>query len=218
VAKSPKFTVGNAKLGPDMLTWSRPYGETCPDTCELLDAGCYADPKRGFRMQAMYKGAARRLGHVPPIASMRAKDTLRLHVSGDFMAKANANDLMAVRRRADTAYIEGIREQLVAKSDAEVFTYSHMWQEYESDLAPLRDLMTINASCATAKQVREAVDAKWRVAYHGPDVSPDATYHEIGGERLLVCPEQRGKVDNCAECKVCWNSSTRFAGVAFIDH
>jgi hypothetical protein len=215
---APTFTVGNAKLGPNMLTWQRPYGATCPDTCELLDInvidgakGCYADPeKRGRNALSMLHGATRRLGHIPPIASMRAKDTLRFHVSGDFMAPGSKN--------ADTAYIDGIRRQLIANSDAVAFTYSHMWQEYESDLAPLRDLMTINASCANAEQVREAVDANWRIAYHGTDVDPDSTYHVVAGERLLVCPEQRGKVDNCGQCKVCWKPSERFAGVAFIDH
>jgi len=223
------FTKGNAKLGPNVWTWSRPYGITCPDTCPLLGIskpcdrhryvtagcsdcifGCYADADTRFRMDATYEGALRRLGIIPPIESLCADDIFRLHVSGDFKLPGDSQD-------ADADYIEGIRAKLCANADAVAFTYTAGWRQWETELMPLRNLMTINASCASAVDVADATAAGWRVAYHGEDVT-DTTYHIIADMRLLVCPQQRKRVVSCEDCRACWTPSRRYTGVAFIAH
>jgi hypothetical protein len=203
------FLPGNDKLGKSLKTFSRPYILTCATTCPLLRNGCYADPEsEGFRMQQLNGGAIRRYGIIPPIQKLKATDVLRLHVVGDFGLPDGS---------ADREYIDGVTAA-ASESDAKVFTYTHGWRQWSDDLEPLRPLIQINASCDTAKDVRDAVKSGWRVAFHSASVDLGATYHYEAGERLLVCPAQRFQRIKCENCRLCWTTPKRVAGVAFKDH
>jgi hypothetical protein len=206
--KLPTFTVGNRKLGKTIKTWSRPWGDTCPAECPFLKKNCYAAPARGMFAQAGNRGAIARLGHIPPIERLKAHHVLRLHVVGDFGQPSG---------RADLTYIRGVAAA-AAQSAATVYTYTHGWRRWGRALARLRDRIQINASCDTARDVRDAVRRGWRVAFHSPSVDLGATYHYEAGERLLVCPAQRRAEITCETCGACWGASKRYAGVAFRDH
>jgi hypothetical protein len=207
---NPGFTRGNRKLGPNVWTWSRPYGDTCPKDCKhLIDDDCWGRPSK-WNMDKLYEGAMRRLDYVPPISSLPRASILRLHAVGDF---ANWREGLAV----DTDYLTSVVSELVMlyaiDPSSKVFGYTHMWAE--PALWQIREWMNLHASVETIEDMYTALRDGWTVAFTSPDVSLDEGFMKLGDEMLLVCPEQRGTVDNCEECGFCWNMPSIWAGVAF---
>ena len=203
---------GNRKLGGAVLSWSRPYGVTCPP-CELYNNGCYADPatqpphfhpfKTSLSVPDFSLAPAERIKHI------------RLHVVGDFGLATDdgtADD-------PDIAYIDAL-ERSARITIQDIWTDTHGWRipKWRDARASLRTRIQILASCGTAADVRDAVASGWRPAYHGPDVSLDAAYHVVAGLRLLTCPAQRRAAVTCSTCRACWSTSPRYDGIAFADH
>lgn len=156
----------------------------------------------------------RRVDSYPPITSMKEGQILRLHVSGDFGAMEG--------EQLDYDYINCVESELILLQAQlgrapDVFGYTHMWRE--AGLYGLRAWMHLHASVDDEHEAAEATEQGWTIAYTSPDVDLDTGYIDLevepGRRRLLVCPEQRGTVNNCEECKFCWNMPPAWAGVAF---
>jgi hypothetical protein len=161
-------------------------------------------------MDKVMEGAMRRVDSYPPITSMKEGQILRLHVSGDFGAMEGDG--------LDHDYINCVESELIlheAQMDRvpDVFGYTHMWRKHR--LRDLRHHMHLHASVDTMEEAGEAIGEGWTIALTHPGINLKTGYTMVGKERLLVCPEQRGTVNNCEECKFCWNMPPAWAGVAF---
>jgi hypothetical protein len=98
---------GNLKLGPDILSFSLPAGETCPGETDACRRACYA--KQGnFRwacVEALYAAnlrATAQPGFVRRLVreiKRRCGSVVRWHVAGDFYSADYARKVLAVVRR-----------------------------------------------------------------------------------------------------------------------
>lgn len=239
-----KFVLeGNAKIGSNAASLSRPVGDTCPSSCTMLGNGCYAETTEKLRPNVRGSTMANlvsdrnRLRAFLLHAAMAGKD-VRFHVSGDFMKSG----------KLDLAYLSDLRwacESITSRGGElpKMWVYSHVLRR---EVAALADLgIAVYASIHTAADLRKAKQAGFKLFaladLSGGLVAPaprgGANYAkrssdwraslprwvELAGERFLVCPEQRrgrgvvscsGGLDSLA-CKWCVNGR---GNVAFGAH
>lgn len=199
----------NGKLGDGIDATYASIDDTCPKSCALRDAGCYAQQ---WRVNATQKRAALGRGawyaaRAEASAIRRAGRTnpIRLHVSGD--ARTNGAAKLLARAIAP---------------GRKAWTYTHAWRDVSrrswgrvSVLASVES--PHDAVLAIAKGYAVAM-----VVRHFPDNSGKA-YEMPGlpsGVKALPCPAMTRDVD-CASCRLCWNDSKlRATGrvIAFAAH
>lgn len=212
---------GTAKLGAGVAATYAPVGSradggSCPRSCPLLGAGCYAEGGRvamvGARLErtkgvraidiareeAAAIDAAYQGGRVPRGWG------LRLHVSGD------ARTVGAARVLARAA------SRWIARGGARPWSYSHAWR------AVLREAwgpVSVLASLERASQAEEA-----RAQGYAPALVvasfPAPSWREAG-VLWIACPAQTARGATCAECRACWRADSlrdRGLGIAFAAH
>jgi len=198
----------NAKAGNVSATYASQ--DTCPVSCPLRGAGCYAET-------SFVGMITRRLNRAPTddVASIArdeasAIDTLsgtrpmRLHVVGDCPTEESASIVSA----AADAYR--------AKANQPVWAYTHAW----------RDVgrhhwggVSVLASC-------ERVDDAWQAMSRGYAAAVVVAKHEsdrasmVDGLKVIPCPSQtRGQT--CDQCRLCFDADAlqaRRAVIAFEAH
>jgi hypothetical protein len=100
------MTRGNAKLGPDILAFSLPAGQTCPGQTDACARECYAKkgnfawPSTRDRHAANLRAARRRsfVRRLTREIERRCGAVVRLHVSGDFFSPGYAKKVLAIVR------------------------------------------------------------------------------------------------------------------------
>lgn len=179
----------NAKTG--AVGTYRQVGLSCPSTCPLLGAGCYA--QKGRTTMAAKRASATLAGDLAAVAigavlAATLGAPLRLHVSGDVTLLDHNSDAI------DPAYLAGVAAILTAVADwlgapVPCWTYTHV-EDAETVRAAWLGLVTVWHSD------NDSVG--------GAIVVPSFAEHKRD-KRHTYCPNQRtdGAID-CATCKLCF--------------
>ena len=211
---------GNSKVGAMSATYA-PISRTCPSTCALRDAGCYAQSsyvgmtnKRlegaavGMRARDVARAEASAIdgafrgGAVPPIDGKPRK--LRLHVSGDARERESASILAAAARR----WLE--------RGGGAVYTYTHAWRTVPREAwRGVSVLASVDSVSDGARALSEGYAPAVVVGQHHGDRA-----WESNGVSWIPCPSQTRGV-SCVECRLCMRADTLAGagkGIAFAAH
>ena len=213
--KATKGVSSNKKLGYGVWATYRKvglaeHGGTCPATCKhLKDKTCYAmygrvvmankDATRGESDASILREWLR---HIPK------HGLVRHHVAGDVIGEDG---------KPDMAYIEAM-VQGHEESGARGWGYTHAWRDLEPSSCNTRHL-TMNASCDTYEEAREALELGWpTVVVVKHDDHDPAPITLTSGEEIpvRVCLEQSSQTP-CSVCKKCLRSGRKEV-VAFLAH
>lgn len=195
LARAKEVTT-NPKLGPVSATFVSQV--SCPSECPWYDDGkwgspCYANngftglhTKKLNQGLGDYMDAAREEAEL--IDRLSGERPLRLHVVGDCKDRAAA-ELVA---RAANAYR--------ARRGQRVWTYTRAWEHVPRSVW---GGVSVLASCETAGQVRRATESGYATAIVVGAFAKSTAYRK-DGIKIVPCPEETGRVNTCAECRLCW--------------
>jgi hypothetical protein len=189
----------NKKLG--MMHATYVAQPSCPRSCPLLGAGCYAEKSWGPSLTTRRINEEAEGLSPQELAEYEAKGIdfltdlglwadLRLHVVGDCRIGAAAR---TVSQAAD---------RYIAASRRRVYTYTHAWEKVDRESW---GGVSVLASCHTVAQAKKAMDRGYAVAMVVPPHPQEQTYTvNDGRDRLSVIPcpyETRGVA--CSQCGLC---------------
>jgi len=193
MAQSPVIAVeisDNAKVGKISITAASQ--NSCPSTCPLRGKGCYAEVGRANLVTARLNLseinaplAIARL-EAEAIRKLSGRRMLRLHVVGDCYIDEGAK-LLAQAAAEHTA-----------KKGMPVFTYTHGHETKRESWGGI----SVLRSCETFTQVKKAHKDGFAAAMVVEKHESD-TAQVRDGFTLIPCPQQTGRVKNCASCKLC---------------
>lgn len=201
---------GNSKTGPIPVSISA--ASTCPPSCALYGAGCYAEYgwTRTHWIDAGEEG-------IPWKAFLRR---VRLLPPGQLWRHNEAGDLAGVGERLD---LRKLAELVAANATAQArgFTFTHKRLERPEERRAVRDAntsgFTINLSAETLKGAdRLARRGIGPVVVLLPHNAPDGSKRTPAGRHVVVCPAQTSGL-TCADCRLCANA-TRKCIVGFRAH
>ena len=186
----------NAKTGPIGVTMTE--SASCPDTCALKAAGCYAQFSFvGIQWRQLDKGT-----HgiewdefIRELSKMPNGYTFRHNVAGDLPH--------------DNGRIDAVKLlQLVMASNRKTgFTYTHHDMRNPDNLAAVlganKKGFTINASCDNLDQVDQAIALGLPAATILPETSGKTTITPAGN-RVVTCPATYSSEVTCATCGGGW--------------
>ena len=198
----------NSKVGKISITAASQ--DSCPPTCPLRGAGCYAEVGRANLVTSRVNQSDVRdpleiaQAEANAIRTLSGRRMLRLHVVGDCYIDEG------VRLLAKAA------SEHTAKAGKAVFTYTHghsTKRESWGEISVLR-------SCETFEQVKTAHEAGFASAMVVEEhESPNAQKRE--DFTIIPCPQQTGRVKDCAQCKLCSQDKklhSKKAVIAFAIH
>lgn len=189
---------GNSKT--ELPGTYRPVGKSCPSSCALLGAGCYAQKGRVALAQVRAETDLSRdlssAGLAMTVAVETEAGPARLHVAGDMLREG----------ALDKPYMEGLKEmakavrkngKAIRPNTTMAFGYSHA-NLSEEDLSSFRDAgIVIRPSLDKAPAPGGAFVAE-------KDFS---NFKEIKlanpGVKVAKCREQLEGI-SCAKCRLCW--------------
>jgi hypothetical protein len=190
----------NAKLGACSATYVSQ--QTCPTTCPLLHAGCYAEynPRgagqvtRALNRVEGYTNAdvaAIEAQGITALGALRSGRKLRVHVVGDCPDGASADRVGDAMAR----YTAGVGRP--------AWTYTHAWRDVERRAWGGAEVL---ASCETPAGVEEAWERGYAAALVVPAFPSPRAYVQ-DGVTVLPCPNQvtQGRV-TCDACHICMQS------------
>lgn len=200
----------NRKVGAMAATY-RPVGDTCPSTCFLLDAGCYAQKGN----VNIHQNRSADDFHELDRALSGGTGYVRHHVSGDFF-KGD---------KLDTEYLDYVISWHRANPSVHGYAYTHRILDiieagYTADTLPTNLVLmaSLNPEQYHDETVLNAIHAAGyrytRIADNERDALLSKRSHEA------VCPEQlarpRANLNiTCLSCKLCTHAKT---DVVFIRH
>jgi hypothetical protein len=167
-----------------IYNFNQPAFETCPGHSEWCKTHCYAD--KGFfpLLRKRHREAAARAENttalIAEIQDLPRGAWVRAHAAGDF------HTVKYIRR-----WIRAAR----ARPDVLFWAYTRSWRVARllPALEELRKLPNFQLFASIDPTIGERPPRGWRVAWIEGD--PRA--------RGLVCPEQTGKMSDCADCGFC---------------
>lgn len=181
----------NRKVGPVSVTMASQA--SCPKECPWLKSGCYAESGP----QAIHTARLNRSEDTKPediarveveaIARLSGTRPLRLHVVGD------ARTTRAVR----------ILARGIAKYMQPVWTYTHAWRMVARNAW---GRISVLASCETTAQVKQARAMGYATAMVVPEFPMDRAYM-VDDIKVVLCPQQTGRTEDCSTCKLCWDDA-----------
>lgn len=157
--------------------------ETCPTSCFHWD-DCYGN-HMPFAQRYKINGLEEKLEHEITYLTFKHKHgiLIRLHVLGDFFS---------------VNYVSFWKRMLKKYSSLAIFGYTAR-EEY-SDIG--KGISDINLTFLNRSDIRFSNNKE----YEGKDSKNQNTYaapESFDGNSFL-CPEQIGKVEDCANCGLCW--------------
>lgn len=202
----------NAKLGKGCATTYTPIANTCPASCPLRGAGCYAQAghtaihlKRletsldGLSPEALAHIEASEIVDAARSGRVKQGTPLRLHTFGDC-------------RTAEAARILG---DACRHWPGPVWTYTHAWRDVPRSAWGDAPNLSVLASLDSASDIRAAnlqgydMTAIVVAEHAGPKA------YAVEGGRVVPCPNQTlGKT--CAECRLCFGEHP--IAIAFAAH
>ncbi len=218
----------NKKLGPNVLSWSRPVGPTCPSSCPFLGAPlpngslvphkhrCYAENIQRRRttvaigwaknyMPSMgWKAWSYQLSKELTQAANRGL-AVRIHIGGDWVDSTGALD------RPYLAAVLGAYRRLGRAARPLTWFYTHAWRAFPASLLQNVKRLGIQAFASVhgALEASQARSRGWRLAVDPGEDHPPVWGAPYGtnGPPALHCPEQRcrGKV-TCSNCRYCFRA------------
>lgn len=211
---------GNAKLGKNVSVFSRPVGDTCPDSCEFLDNSCYAE--RIERIYPNTRTAYLKNLKIQDWQKLRAflleakkkGNTVRLHQNGDFLRMSPSG-----KKTLDKKYINDLTKAVKSIPEPpQIFFYTHVYHKEISNLQKLG--ISCFASVGTSGDHKKAKQAgfkkfAWSTSLRkGKD---DKKLFEVEtGDKVVVCWEQLGTKESCSDCGYCFKPE--LGSIAFMNH
>ena len=198
---------GNSKVGPIPVTYSEQ--STCPPSCPLKGAGCYAElgrwTSKAWRDVDSFVNFDAFLGL---LAKLKPGQLWRHNVAGDLPGEGDRLDTMALSRLV--VAVEGTRG----------YTYTHKPLTRRAErvaVARANDRgFTINLSADDLSEADALMGLKiGPVAVTVPTDHPQVS-KTPAGHTVIVCPAQSKDID-CATCQLCANA-TRKSIVGFRAH
>lgn len=185
-----RYGKGNLKLGPDVYSYSKLAELTCPGSTPECRSICYAKRIEGPLLE-IYEINTNALVVPPP---PKGAKWLRLHVSGDFDS---------------VGYICQWIHIVNINPDIQFWAYTRSWRvpNLLQHLELLRTQKNIQLFASMDESVIGEPPEGWRKAW----IKGDSRI-----KKGLVCPEERGKVDNCQTCGYCFKSIP--GDVIFVKH
>lgn len=203
---------GNAKTGPIPVSISE--RGTCPPSCGLFDAGCYA----AYGMLGSHWRAVGNRG----LSWAEFLERVRELPEGQLWRHNEAGDLPGKGSSLDR---ESLGELVEANRGRRGFTFTHKTAEEHFDAYQWSNLegFTVNLSADTLEQA----DALYQdgdpfltkagpVVVILPEDAPARGLRTPGGRRVVVCLAQTTGI-TCAECELCANAH-RHSIVGFRAH
>jgi len=189
---------------PDGSGMSATYAQqsTCPPTCALFKAGCYAEQGHvGFTTHRLNSApaatpAATAKAEAKQIGALSGTRHLRVHVVGDCRTPAAA-------RIIGTAMVKHTQRR-----GKGAWTYTHAWRDVDKTEWSGASVL---ASCETPEQARAARAKQYPVALIVPKHASRQVYR-YKGLRVLPCPAQFQTVQpdgtmkrgtHCEHCAIC---------------
>mgnify|MGYP001613332332 CR=1 FL=1 len=185
---------------------------SCPLSCPLLGAGCYAEAgpqgihtarlnKASGTPEAIARAEAEAIASLPDDAQAVC---LRLHVVGDCVTAEAASTV------AEAA------EAWAVRNDATAYGYTHAWRDVPREAWRS---VSILASVETMAEAREAIEAGYAPAIVVAEHT-EKRARVVDSVRVIPCPNQTRDV-TCDECRLCFNAEAlhkRRAVIAFEAH
>ena len=180
-------------------------------SCPLLKVGCYAWTGT---VNMAFSGMVKTYTHDKSRYSFDSMFSKRNKRAKAIRIAALGDPVSA--NRAELWYAIGKAK----RAGLSTLGYTHMWHKRDA-----RDLKAdFLASCpAKGGNADEAINKGWRPAQVIPWYTPGIYYQTRAGNKLLICPVQRGIDTTCDKCRLCaldhkaWRSA-KFQGIAFLDH
>lgn len=226
----------NTKLGPNVATWSRPVGPSCPNSCPFLNTACYAQKMQNFRPSVAkswarqgggreYWGEWARTFRQELEAVARRNLMVRGHVAGDFMLDGV---------ELDRPYLAAVLWAFHRANPRPVtWIYTHAWKAlgwarpvpgWPSHAAALvRAGIQIFASVHSEGEGRQAVIMGYRLAIDRGITVKAAnalpSWVRYANTNALRCPEQKcgHAIVTCSTCRFCFRPE-RTESVIFDRH
>lgn len=180
---------------------------TCPPSCALLGAGCYAEKGplaftthrlNRAREETPAELATREATEIEKLSGWRR---LRVHVVGDARTPAAAR----IIGRAMLKH--------TARHGRASWTYTHAWRQVPRDAWQGARVL---ASCETPTQARRAAARGYPVALIVPE-HPTRQVYDYHGLRVLPCPAQfqtnGQRAAHCETCQICAGDELRARGL-----
>jgi hypothetical protein len=198
---------GNQKVGPIPVTYSN--AETCPPSCPLKGAGCYAE--LAFHTAMAWRDDSRFVdwgSFLAWLADLPTGQLWRHNVAGDLPGKGDRLDVKA------------LASLVVAQSGARGYTYTHKPLRTTAERRAVARAnaagFTVNLSADSLVEADSLYARKiGPVAVTVPSDHPQVS-KTPAGHTVAVCPAQSKDID-CATCQLCANA-TRKCIVGFRAH
>jgi hypothetical protein len=171
---------------------------SCPSTCPFVASGCYAES--GPQSWTTAKLNRSRITDPVTIAREEAKAIgtlsgtrpLRLHVVGDCTSDESARILA----RAVKAYKR--------RGNQPAWTYTHAWRDISR--CSFGSISAL-ASCESTEQVKTASAKGYAAVLVVDRFESEKAYTTADDIKIVPCPQQTGRTENCATCKLCWDDA-----------
>lgn len=211
------LSYGNTKTGRTgskfrtVFVWNIPAVATCPGASETCLQYCYnADERKGlFPVEAWnenlawYRNQPNMLMRQINSQLIQAEGccAVRIHSSGDFFSGD---------------YVEFWREIATVNLATSFWAYTRSWRipELFEKLERFRKLPNVEIF-ASWDATMPSPPIQWRLSVVADDHLKPSN-EELWGQRLFFCPEQIGRVANCASCGFCMKHDLK--GVLFTLH
>jgi hypothetical protein len=180
---------GNAKLGPIPASISE--RGTCPPSCGLYEAGCYAEyGMLGSHWRAVGKRGLDWHDFLDRIRDLPEGQLWRHNVAGDLAG------------RGETVDNDKLAELIEANAGRRGFTFSHKQVQPQTVLAAARQGFVINLSADTLQDAdRRAVDGAPVAVVLAHDAP--GRLRTPAGRYVVMCVAETTPGVTCAQCQLC---------------
>lgn len=200
----------NVKTGPIAVSTSSSF--TCPDSCPFSKGkGCYASYGNLARHWKKVSKGERGgdWGHF----LKQVEDLPRGHA----FRHNQAGDLPGENEEIDGEKLKSLCA-VIKKRKLQAFSYTHKKitsENLKKIRAAIADGFIINVSTENFEQVDKMRKLGLPTVVVLPKGSPEKQVTS-GGNRVILCPAQTGKVKNCQQCMIC--SKDRSITIGFLSH
>ena len=199
----------NMKTGPIAVSVSGE--ETCPDSCPFYNKGCYA--KYGPLKLHWDKVSHQGRGGDWDFFLKAVGDLPRLHK----FRHNQAGDLPGKNKEIDGEKLAQL-SAVIQKRKLRAWTYTHKpvnKENLKKIRAAIKSGFIVNVSTENFEQVDKMRALGLPVVTVVSENSPEKQTTP-GGNRVITCPSQTGKVKSCADCMLC--QKERSITIAFRAH
>lgn len=194
---------------------------TCPDTCELKDAGCYA--QMSYVGMVNYRNERRARGADPLSVARAEAQAIDAAYNGKQVPEGR---MMRIHVAGDSRTVKGTRvinlavKRWKARGGAKdgVWSYTHAWKH-----VPRKEWSNVSvlASVDNVEEVAQARKMGYSPAIVVSKHTSDKAYQLAGCDTVFIpCPNQTRDV-GCSDCKLCCKADWLFKenkGIAFAAH